>query len=524
MAVPITKDDAGNMIVTREGLPPMTIRPGTVSPDTWSALEAQMSASTTLPPAARYTGPTDVGPVTQSLPPIYEERPGTIWGGAARQQVAPSMSYVGEPMSAPGMNEPPAPTQINTGSPTLTTAQENAPGTTTAPPQSQQPAQAANPFAMLGTSPRLAAMQEKAIGDQRKANADMAGLEEQRALEESQAQRKANAALEKIAADSQAQRDYLMNRYELEQRARNQAVEDYSKMKVDPTRLLSKQSDSEKVMWTIGAVLGGIGAALTHGPNMAVEALNRAVDQDIDSQKTAIMNAKDNVSMRNNLVAQMREKIGDFDQSVLAAKQVRLEQLKRQVDTLASEYRGPEAQARAKMLNAGLDERLAELKLQQDAQAKARFVQLLDKMPAPGGKALNEGTAKELGEANSATKSAQDLLDKFNGSAEGVGGWLMSFLPRTDASKYEDRARVATQVIGSYLEGGKLSDANVPQYRAMLPKPGESKEVARNKVDAIVKLVAARQSAQKAALAGSGYNVSGIKDAAPAIKFTPMGR
>lgn len=481
--VSVIKDLDGNLLVKRPDMPAMTIRPGTVSPDTWATLASKAATTPT---------PSDVGmvPTTPGMPP--------------------------------GMPLPP-PTPVKYGAPTLSAPPGNAQTPSSGAPAAA-PTQAFNPMSLIGGSPRIAAMEDKAIADQKKANADLAGIESQRALEESQAQKQANAAIDRIAADSQTQRDYLMNRYELEERARNQAVEEAAKMKVDPNRILSNQSASEKVMFTIGAVLGGIGAALTHGPNMAVEALNRAVDQDIDAQKTAIMNAKDNVAMRNNLVGQMRAKIGDFDQSVLAAKQVRLEQLKRQVDALATEYRGPESEARAKLINAGLDERLAQIKAQQDAAAKARMIQLLDKMPPPGGKALNEGTAKELGEATSATKSAQDILNRFNGNADGVGGWLMSFIPRSDASKYEDRARVATQVIGTYLEGGKLTDADYPKYMKMIPKPGDSKEQARNKVDGIVQLIKTRQAAQKDALAGSGYNVRGIKDAAPTINFTPAGR
>lgn len=480
----VIKDLDGNLIVKKGDLPPMTIRQGTVAPDTWAALSAK---------AAPMPTPADVGvvPEVPGMPP-------------------------GVPL--------PAQNPIKYGSPTLahpleTGANDGTP-TPIAPPQ----AKPFGPMSLVGVNPKIAAMQESAIAEQKKANNEMAGLQEQRALEEAQAQRKANAAIDKVVADSQAQRDYLANRYELAERARADAVEQASKMKVDPNRLLSQRSTSDEVKWGLAAFFGGIGAALTGGPNMAVEALNRAIDRDIDAQKNAIENAKDTVNMRTNTVAQMRQKITDFDQATMAAKQVHLERAKRAVEQLATEYGGPEAKARAMALNAGLDAKLGELKEQQDAHAKARMVQLLDKMPAPGGKALNEGTAKELGEANSATKSAQDLLNRFKGNADGVGGWLMSFLPLTDASKYEDRARAATQVIGSYLEGGKLSDANVPQYRAMLPKPGESPATARNKIDAIVQLVAARQSAQKAALAGSGYNVSGIKDAAPKINFTPTGR
>lgn len=479
----VIKDLDGNLIVKKGDLPPMTIRQGTVAPDTWAALSAK---------AAPMPSPSDVGvvPEVPGMPP-------------------------GVPL--------PAQTPINTGSPTLSAPQNSALQTAPVAVPSPQ-AKPFDPLSLVGTSPKIAAMQERAIADQKQANNEIAGLQEQRALEEAQAQRKANAAIDKVVADSQAQRDYLMNRYELEERARADAVEQHAKMKVDPNRLLSQRSTSDEVKWGLAAFFGGIGAALTGGPNMAVEALNRAIDQDIDAQKNAIANAKDTVNMRTNTVAQMRQKIADFDQAVMAAKQVQLERAKRAVEQLATEYGGPEAKARAMALNAGLDTKLAELKEQQDAHAKARMVSLLDKMPPPGGKAPNEGTAKELGEANSATKSAQDLLNRFNGNADGVGGWLMSFLPLTDASKYEDRARAATQVIGSYLEGGKLSDANVPQYRAMLPKPGESPATARNKIDAIVQLVAARQSAQKAALAGSGYNVTGIKDAAPKINFKPTGR
>lgn len=480
----VIKDLDGNLIIKKGDLPPMTIRQGTVAPDTWAALSSK---------AASMPTPADVGvvPSTPGMP-------------------------TGVPL--------PAQNPIKYGSPTLSNPQDSTSQGMSSAPLPVAQSQPFDPTSLIGFNPRIAAMQERAIADQKKANNELAGIQEQRALEEAQAQRKANAAIDKVVADSQAQRDYLANRYELAERARADAVEQASKMKVDPNRLLSQRSTSDEVKWGLAAFFGGIGAALTGGPNMAVEALNRAIDRDIDAQKNAIENAKDTVNMRTNTVAQMRQKITDFDQATMAAKQVHLERAKRAVEQLATEYGGPEAKARAMALNAGLDAKLGELKEQQDAHAKARMVQLLDKMPAPGGKALNENTAQELGEANSATKSAQDLLNRFNGNADGVGGWLMSWLPLTDASKYEDRARVATQVIGSYLEKGKLSDANVPQYRAMLPKPGESPATARNKIDAIVQLVKTRQAEQKAALAGSGYNVSGIKDAAPAINFKPTGR
>lgn len=499
MAIPITtdlppevggtsviKDLDGNFIVKKADLPAMTVRQGTVSPDTWAMLASKAAPTPAVP---------DIGviPTTPTLPPsvkLPEQMPikygvptsdagGSAGGGMALQ----------------------------------------------APPQPQ--ASPMNPMAGfgLGTSPKLAAMQERAFGDAKKANAELADIEMMRSTEEAAAKRRADNAIQRQEAAAQTQRDYLSNQLELSERTRNQAIEQARTMKVDSGRLMRGKGAGEKVGLFLASILGGIGGGITGRENAAFAAIDRAVEHDIDDQKSEVMNARENVNMHNNVVAQMRAKGLDFDQSVLAAKQIKLEQLKRHMDTLASEYKGPETMARAASFNANMDEKLAELKIQQDNVAKARALAMMEKLAAhPGtGKQLNESVARNLGEANGAVTNAQELLKKFNGKAEGVGGWLMSFLPMTDASRYGDRAQVAAQVVGTYLEGGKLSDANVPMYRAMLPTPGDSKETARNKVDAIVKAVATRQAAEKSALQNSGYNVSGIKDAAPKINFTPGG-
>lgn len=478
----VIKDLDGNLLVQRADLPAMTIRPGTVTPDTWAMLSAKARPTPSVP---------DIGvvPTTPGMPPS---------------------------MALP----PPAPEKF--GPPTLVAPQENG-GGVSAPPSAPPVGGAAGFAGLIGNSPRLMAQQDKAFADAKAANAESAELEGLRATEEAALQRKANAEIERRELAAQTQRDYLANRLELEERKRNQAVEEVRSMKVDPGRFWASKSTGDKVRLTIASVFGAIGASFSHGPNYVADALHREVDADIDAQKNNIMNAKEGVSMHNNLVAQMRQKGLDFDQAVLTAKQMKLEQVKRQIDILGSEYKGPESAARATALNAAMDQKLADLKIQQDNAMKARLTHVLDKMPAPGGKAINESTAKELGEANSATKNAQDILKQFNGSAEGFGGWLMSFLPMNDASRYEDRAKVAAQVIGSYLEGGKLTDPDFKRYLSELPQPGDGKEKARNKVDALVKLISTRQASQKAALAGSGYNVRGIKDAAPLINFKPTG-
>lgn len=367
-------------------------------------------------------------------------------------------------------------------------------------------------------------MEDKAFADAKKANAEIEALGGAKSVEEAQMQRRALAQEAKAQEIAQTQRDELVRQKNEQDRKYTDAVSAYANQKIDPNRLMRSKSDSQKALLIVSAIFGGLAAGHNGGPNEALAAIDHEIDRDIDAQKTDIQNAKEGANLHGNLVANLRSKIGDFDQAVIAAKAVRIEQMKRQMDILASDYKSPEGDARAQAFNAAMNEKLAQLKIQQDNAAKARAVSILDKMPALGGKALNDGTAKGLGEANGAVKTMNDLLGQFNQKASHVGAWLASYLPMTDASKYDQRAKVAAQTIGTYLEGGKLSDANVPMYQNMLPKPGDSKETAQNKRDAIVSAISARQQAEKEALAGAGYNVRGIKDANPQINFTPTGR
>lgn len=54
---------------------------------------------------------------------------------------------------------------------------------------------------------------------------------------------------------------------------------------VDPNRVFNNMSTGEKVLKSIGLVLGGIGSGLTHQPNVALSLLNKQIDNDIKAQE-----------------------------------------------------------------------------------------------------------------------------------------------------------------------------------------------------------------------------------------------
>lgn len=61
--------------------------------------------------------------------------------------------------------------------------------------------------------------------------------------------------------------------------------QEVAKSNLDPRAYFHNMSTGQKIGNAIALIVGGIGAGLTHGPNMALESMNRAVDRDIESQK-----------------------------------------------------------------------------------------------------------------------------------------------------------------------------------------------------------------------------------------------
>ncbi len=85
-----------------------------------------------------------------------------------------------------------------------------------------------------------------------------------------EAQQKIND-LNSFVADAKAKNDVLLK-----------SVMDN---KIDPNRLYNSKSTGTKVVNAIGLILGGMGAGGTGGRNLAVDAMNHAIERDVDAQK-----------------------------------------------------------------------------------------------------------------------------------------------------------------------------------------------------------------------------------------------
>jgi hypothetical protein len=146
--------------------------------------------------------------------------------------------------------------------------------------------------------------------------------------------------------------------------------------------------------------------------------------------------------------------------------------------------------------------------------AKAEEAARLARARAIGGaKALPTSTATELADAGTAQTVLDDLLTSFEKNVP-AGGMVdtavskgQSYLPNSDVANYGKEADVAAQVVGTFLEGGKLAEGDYGRYRSFMPQPGDTIETARRKVSAIKAMIEKRNTGRRETLGASGYKV-----------------
>ena len=145
-----------------------------------------------------------------------------------------------------------------------------------------------------------------------------------------------------IMAEEEAQKKKIQSLAERQKKLQDQIIEEDNELKsIDPDRFWNDKSTGQKVMATIGLILGGIGSGLTGQPNAALQVLQNQIDKDIESQKLnaeqALAKKKHalnivelnlkrlNDSTNNKLKKiQIQKMISDMQQSQLALQEQRL--------------------------------------------------------------------------------------------------------------------------------------------------------------------------------------------------------
>lgn len=92
-----------------------------------------------------------------------------------------------------------------------------------------------------------------------------------------------------------------------------------------------------------------------------------------------------------------------------------------------------------------------------------------------------------------------------------IAGRMSGLDPRnTTAQSLQAKLNTVAQVVGTFLEGGKLAEGDIGRYRTILPQLSDNPDVAKAKLNQVNQLIKEKQRQYIADYGSAGYDVSGF--------------
>lgn len=376
-----------------------------------------------------------------------------------------------------------------------------------------------------------------AFGQQMSALENIGSIEGHKAVENAKLYGQAIGEVDKI----EAQRKQEFNKYQQDMDVQlqdyNSTVQELASAKVDPERFWNSRSMPQKASAFIGIMLSGIGAGMQGvAGNSALNLINRAIDADIDAQKTELDTKSKTLNYKGNLLGLMRQKYQDEGVAQAATKATMLEKLQMQMQQQAALYENPLVQERAQLAIGQLREEKAKYDTQIGLQFQNQALKRLEMdrshqldlmkfglaqdeaqrkvLAGPAPEKANESQRKKAGFAIRARQAEKEFGD-INGNRydrsdifSGIGATLPNLVRGTEAVRQEQAERNFVNAILRDESGAAISQSEFDNARQQyFPRVGDSKAVLeqkeRNRKAAIASLEA---GAGRVALEEAGSN------------------
>lgn len=291
---------------------------------------------------------------------------------------------------------------------------------------------------------------------------------------------------------------------------------------VDPEKYFGGMGG--KITAGIAMALGAYGAAFTGGPNYAMQIIQQAIQDNIAAQKESFAKKRGEASEKRSLWDSVKDRFANDRQRETAAYGLSIDQVKQQLEKIKATSSSEEVLANADALGAQLDAEQTKTGAELDRQVRNDHLQaemgragVLTNMAeindrraaagaADGGKALTAEAANKLGDLQSAQAVVDDLSKAFDDKTS-WGSFIKQWVPGTTEKQYEDQAGAASQVVGSILEGGKLSDYDKQFYRSLMPEPTDAADRKNNKIMILKTLLKQKLGGETQALRATGFAV-----------------
>lgn len=130
---------------------------------------------------------------------------------------------------------------------------------------------------------------------------------------------------------------------------------------IDPNKFWASKATGSRIFAALGAAMGAMGAALTGGPNYALEIINKAVNDDIDAQKSMVdlqlKKGNEKVAGQQTLYGMMRARFGDGATALAATQSAALNVVQKKLEAAKSGLGTAEQKAKLEQLQVQVDGR-----------------------------------------------------------------------------------------------------------------------------------------------------------------------
>lgn len=190
-------------------------------------------------------------------------------------------------------------------------------------------------------------------------NADMGRIEARRAENAGAA-----AAMERdrIAGELQARQEFEATRREAEGAARmsyRAASDRAAALRIDPDGFYHSRGVGGTIASAIAIGLGGLGAAISGGENVALSMINQEISRDLQAQQSAIESAWRRADAEGTLYDMVRQEFSSREAAMSAAQALAAEDVAMQVEEMASRLGSEEARVNAEALRGQLIDQAA---------------------------------------------------------------------------------------------------------------------------------------------------------------------
>lgn len=291
---------------------------------------------------------------------------------------------------------------------------------------------------------------------------------------------------EKLEADRVQREAARQAQYEKEVGEYDTLSKQLLNAKVDPDRYWNSRSTGQKVLASISLFLGGLGGGVSgKGGNVGLDIINKAIDADIDSQKSDLDRLQKVGGMKQTVLSMMRDKFTDERQAESATKAFHLDQTVMKLKEVAARNKGPEVQAQVDGLIGQLEAQKMGLLAGFEQASKAKQVMLGGGQQLPPGVDVETLPADQreryvTGMGLATTKEGAKEMMKLKASTDGstqMLGELIKLTHKTGKSINPETKQYA-ESLSAMLKG---------QVREGVLGPGTVNESERKVLDNLIK-------------------------------------